>query len=244
MHLDVSTIENTDFSERFAHFLARTSVGYVTDNVTTLLTDRGIENRLLDSLVAGLPQGAIIAGGFMTSVLLEEKTAKDIDLFFTSAAAFAETVNLLLNPPKQEEDGDLWAWQGYELKSGEDALKGVNSARYLTFVHSKGKRPDIQCLRMVWYTDAAHVIDSFDLTIAQFAIEAGGVVTYRPSAFLDLSRKRIVSHRIQFPASTLRRLIKYAHKGFYACPGSLAKICEEIQAFKGEIDVNAVVYVD
>jgi len=31
---------------------------------------------------------------------------------------------------------------------------------------------------------------------------------------------------------------------FYACPGSLARICTEIQAFKGAIDVNAVVYVD
>lgn len=244
MHLDPTIIKDTDFAVKFAHFLTRTSVTYATDSYATLLTDRGVENRLLDSLVAGLPSGAIIAGGFMTSMLLEETTAKDIDVFFTSAAAFAETVNQLLSPPSKDEDSELWAWTGYELKGGEDALKGINDCRYLTFVHTKGKRPDIQCLRMVWYTDAAHVIDSFDLTIAQWAIEKGGAITYRPSAFLDLARKRIVSHRIQFAASTLRRIIKYAHKGFYACPGSLATICEQIQAFKGPADANEVVYVD
>lgn len=249
LYLDPSTLKDTGFAEQFAHFLTRTPTSYARDGYSSILKDRGIENRLLDSLVAGLPEGAIIAGGFMTGVLLEEKTAKDIDIFFTSAAAFAATVNLLLNPPKangdDDEDGEMWAWSGYELKGGEDALKAVNSCRFLTFVHTKGKRPDIQLLRMVWYEDAAHVIDSFDLTIAQFAIEKEGVVTYRPSAFMDLSRKRLISHRIQFPASTLRRLIKYAHKGFYACPGSLATICEQIQGFQGtDPDVNKVVYVD
>ena len=76
MYLDPSTVKDTDFAQRFAHFLTRTSVSYVTDNATTLLTDRGIENRLLDSLVLGLPPGAIIAGGFMTSALLEEEGGK------------------------------------------------------------------------------------------------------------------------------------------------------------------------
>ena len=242
MHLDLAAIKDTDFKQRFAHFLERTNVAYSRDDFA-LLTDRGIENRLLESLVAGLPEGAIIAGGFMTSVIMEEDKAKDIDIFFTSAASFVATVNLLLNPPEGEEDDDMWAWRGYELKGGEDALKGVNQCRYLTFVHSKGKRPDIQLLRMVWYDSAEHVIDSFDLTIAQFACDKNGII-YRPTAFLDLARKRIISHRIQFAASTLRRIIKYAHKGFYACPGSLAKICEQIQQFRGPADANEVVYVD
>lgn len=249
MYLDPSTVKDTDFAQRFAHFLTRTPTAYASDDIS-LLKDRGIENRLLDSLIAGLPEGAIIAGGFMTGVLLEESTAKDIDVFFTSAKAFCDTVNLLLNPPVGDdgkpEDSDIWAWHGYELKGDESVLEdpAINNCRFLTFVHKKGTRPDIQLLRMVWYEDASHVIDSFDLTIAQWAIQRGGVITYRPSAFLDLARKRIVSHRIQFPSSTLRRIIKYAHKGFYACPGSLAKICEQIQAFKGAPDVNDVVYVD
>lgn len=248
MHLDPSSIEDTDFKDRFAHFLTRTTVSYATDSIQNLLTDRGIENRLMDSLLAGLPDGAVIAGGFMTSVLLEEATAKDIDVFFLHKEAFAATVNLLLNPEEvpTKEDGEkdnLWAWRGYELKGGEDALNGVNNCRFLTFIHTKGTRPDIQLLRMVWYEDAEHVIDSFDLTIAQIALSKRGI-TYRPSGLMDLVRKRLVSHRVQFPASTLRRVVKYAHKGFYACPGSLAKICEQIQEFKGDTDVNEVVYVD
>jgi hypothetical protein len=98
-------------------------------------------------------------------------------------------------------------------------------------------------MKMVWYEDASHVIDSFDFTISQFAFTNNSFV-YNGEAMMDLARKRLVLHRMQFPASTLRRLIKYASKGYYACPGSLINICEAIQTFNGSPDVNEVVYVD
>jgi len=229
------------FAARFAHFITRTSTIYASSPLS-ILKDRGIENRLLDNLVEFLPNGAIIAGGFLTSVITEEDKSKDVDFFFASEQAFRDIIALLLKDAAFHKENGSWAYDGYTIKGDKmPDLDKLGDIRYLVFEHPT--RPALQLLRMVWYDSPEHVIDTFDLTIVQFAVTRAGLV-YNPVSWIDLSRKRLVLHRMQFPASTLRRIIKYAHKGFYACPGSLAKICEEIQAFKGDMDANAVVYVD
>lgn len=230
------------FARKFKHFTTRTETKYA-ESALSILSDRGIENRLFENLVEFLPDGAIIAGGFVTSVLLEDDKAHDIDFFFTSQKAFNEMIDYLLSDDEKVKKSDgAWAYMGYTLKDADKIdLEHLGNTRFVTFVHPK--RPALQLLRMVWYDSPEHVIDTFDLSVVQFAATPNKL-TYNPAAFLDLSRKRLVLHRIQFPASTLRRIIKYSHKGFYACPGSLAKICEEIQKFSGDIDINEVVYVD
>lgn len=231
----------TKFAERFAHFLTRTPTTYASAPLS-ILKDRGIENRLLDNLVEHLPDGVIVAGGFLTSVIAEEDKSKDVDLFFTSEEAFRATVALLSESEAQHNERGSWSLGGYMIKGGVmPDLDKLGEQRYLTFEHPS--RPALQLLRMVWYDSPEHVIDTFDLTIVQFAASRAGLI-YNPTAWLDLSRQRIVLHRMQFPASTLRRVIKYAHKGYYACPGSLAKICEEIKGFAGAADINEVVYID
>lgn len=233
------------FAQKFEHFMSRTSTSYSSAPLS-ILADRGIENRLFQNLVQHLPDGAILAGGFVTSVLLNEQTSKDIDIFFTSESAFYNTIKLIQNAATisatTEGDDKPWSFSGYTLKDADKIdLEKLGDTRFVTFEHPK--RPALQLLRMVWYTDATHVIDTFDLTIVQFAATKDGFV-FNPISFLDLSRKRIVLHRMQFPASTVRRIIKYSQKGFYACPGSLANICAEIQKYNGNPDVNEVVYVD
>lgn len=233
------------FAQKFEHFMSRTPTQYSTAPLS-ILADRGIENRLFENLVQHLPAGAIIAGGFVTSVLLDEQTSKDIDIFFTSEKAFYDTVTFIHNAAtisaQTQGDDKPWSFDGYTLKDADKIdLEKLGDTRFITFVHPK--RPALQLLRMVWYQDAAHVIDTFDLTAVQFAATKDGF-TFNPISFLDLSRKRIVLHRMQFPASTMRRIIKYSQKGFYACPGSLANICTEIQKYSGQPDVNDVVYVD
>ncbi len=139
-------------------------------------------------------------------------------------------------------DTEAWAWKGYRPKDDvQFDLDHLGNARFITWVHPT--RPALQLIRMVWYDSPEHVIDSFDLSVVQFAAD-GKSLYYNPASWLDLSRKRLVLHRMQFPASTLRRLIKYASKGFYACPGALAHICEEIQKFQGPAGTEKIVYVD
>lgn len=227
--------DTSTFKEKFAHFLTRTERQYTTSSLR-YLADRGIENRLLESLLSYLPDGAIIAGGFALSVVSEDKNAKDIDFFFTSEEAFRKTYDLFVSGDHDVES-DGWAYGGYTV----DKNTTSKSSRYVLLTHPK--RPSVQLMKMVWYDDAAHVIDTFDFTIAQFAFTKNAFI-YNGEAMLDLSKKRLLLHRMQFPASTLRRLIKYTSKGYYACPGSLTTIATAIQEFTGALDVNQVVYVD
>lgn len=240
--LEEISVENDSLQElfkiRFSHFLTRTDKEYCKENLS-FLVDRGIENRLLENLVEHLPDGAIIAGGFILNVINEEKNATDIDFFFTSKEAFNNTLDLFLNR-SEEDEKDIWAYGGYSPKLGEDG-KPITNERYISLVHPT--RPAIQLIKMVWYEDAKHVIDSFDFTITQCAVDNKGFY-FNSATLMDLARKRLVLHRLQYAASTLRRLIKYSKKGYYACPGSLVTIAEAIQKFNGPMDANQVVYLD
>lgn len=233
----------------------------------THMEDRGIENRLLSSLISALPEGTIIAGGFMTAVMGNNKDAQDIDLFFTSADAFADTFNRLIEAgdentfQKNFSKEEQWAIAGYKLDNGSRAslvqqkaefgMSGLalpggwtvsHDTRYVKFVHPT--RPPIQLIKLAWYKDAEHVIDSFDLTVAQFALDvATGDLVCNPISIMDLVGKKIVLHRMQFPSSTMRRVIKYTKKGYYACPGALTKIAEQV-AEHIEDDDAQFVYVD
>jgi hypothetical protein len=77
--------------------------------------DRGIENRLMESLANCLPNGTVIAGGFMTAVMGNNKDAQDIDLFFLNPHAFAKAFNTLMDPENEIADfseDEHWAAQG------------------------------------------------------------------------------------------------------------------------------------
>lgn len=218
------------------------------------MVERGIENRLLTSLAAAMPDGTIIAGSFMTSVMSNNTEAKDIDLFFTSPVSFGLAVNILLNPEDVDgfdfEKEEHWAVEGYKLDTASEKSFAENygspfvtkDTRFLKFVHPH--RPPIQLIKLAWYDNAEHVIDSFDLTVSQFAYDcATDELVCNPMSIMDLMGKKLVLHRMQFPSSTLRRIIKYTHKGFYACPGSLARVAEEVAA-KIEQEDREYVYID
>lgn len=235
------------WDKRMPHFIERTKTQYARAPISTL-TGRGIENRLFDSLISGLPKGAYLGGGFMTSVVNDDKNAKDIDIFFNGPDAFKKTVEMFLNG--NELDDDLWAFKDYKLDTEDTVFKtDMSQLRFVKFTHAT--RPPVQLIKLVWYESAEHLIDTFDFTIAQFATD-GDELVFNPISFLDLSRKRLVLHRLQFPASTLRRLIKYTQKGYYACPGSLIDITQNINDLLSKMkaggtdfsEFEQVVYVD
>lgn len=229
-------------------FLSRTDTVYAKVKIASL-KERGIENGLFNAVIQVLPKQVYIAGGFMTSLLQEDKNAKDIDVFCGSALAFQEMCNLLISPPekKDSDDGDLyWAYRGYKTNTDIAKFNDHNeSVRFINFVHESGKRPEIQVMKMSWYTDAEHVIDTFDLTIAQISTD-GEFVYLNPLTQFDLAKRKLVLHRMQFPASTIRRIIKYASKGYYACPGSLVNISSHIQDWTQKLDIDEAnfVYLD
>lgn len=250
--------KNNPIPSELPQFLSRTNTKYAT-TPNSILIDRGISNRLLDSLLEGLPYGAYIAGGFLTSIIQEDDKAGDIDLFFNSEEAFLATYKLFAEgaqkPPENltddpevfkptpEGNDKLWAFHGWKISDETIPGQDAHKLRFVKFVHPK--LPPVQLIKLVWYKNAEHVIDSFDLTIAQFATDGKNLV-FNPVSFLDVARKRIVLHRMQFPASTIRRIVKYTSKGYYACAGALSKIAMGIhESIRDNPDgVEKVVYVD
>lgn len=221
----MSEIQPFWYPEEAPVFVSRTTTQYARTPIITALNDRGLENARLAQLAKELPKGTIISGGFLNAVMADKsESASDIDLFFTGPQAFMEAYEILSEPSKNNETTYL---QGYKPDIDKEMLlKDSKLLRFVKFKHEKYL--PIQLVKLVWYESAEHCIDSFDLTCVQFAVDKNELV-YNPLGMIDLARKRIVLHRMQFPTSTLRRLIKYAKKGFYACPGSLQRIATQVE---------------
>lgn len=210
------------------HFYTLTETKYDRTPWKELFRIRGITTSLLDNLVSSLPQGAIIAGGFVASLLRGgDIKVGDIDIFFTNTTAYEQTYQMFINPP---EDRNAWSIREYNPSITWDELRNKSEqVRLVKFSSDNPERIPIQLIKMVWYNSAEHVIDSFDFTVCQFAIDGPDLI-YNPLSLLDLAANRIVSHRHHYPADTLYRLIKYAKKGFNIPPQTLIKIAADIKA--------------
>ncbi len=205
------------------------------------LSDRDINNRLLDNIFETL-NDVIVSGSFMAGVLLENKDiSNDIDMFFTSENSFKIALQYLLDHQKDEKDNDdNWSLCGYTIQNdiNNEDTNWMNT-RFIKFTHPK--RPPVQLLKLFWYKDMVQVIDSFDFTCIQIATD-GKYIVMNPLGILDLRSKKLVLHRVQFGASTIRRIMKYSKKGFYACPGFLQQVAEELKKLTSED--NEIVYID
>jgi hypothetical protein len=178
---------------------------------------------ILTKFAESLPTGACIAGGSVMSALLNETTATDIDIFFTSAHAFEVVYTMLSNTSSGSA-----LFSGYSTDTKLDDVKTDNNIRFIKFTNKDTNYKPIQLIKMVWFDSPDHVIDSFDFTVTQFALHKNDLI-FNPIAFADLYRKRLVINRIQHPTTTLRRLIKYTNKGYYADQRMLLQIAEKIK---------------
>lgn len=247
-------------------FVERTETQYV-KLPHSVLIERGVSSELIEGLIKQLPEGAYVCGGYALSLFSGKNHANDIDIMFTSEQAFITTFNLLqeyskeslklkaetnafnlleeLSKDPERGEGKYKDYKNYTLVTDfEDFKTDTKKHRFVVFTHDA--KPKIQLIKLVWYEDGQHIIDTFDLTVTQVAIDKDFVYV-NPLTILDLANKKLVLHRMQFPASTLRRIIKYSAKGFYACPGSLVNIATKIMEYEGDMDIatdSQFVYID
>ncbi len=169
-------------------------------------TDKDFDETTLADVLRGLPplseSGPWLAGGALRRTLLGQEPESDFDIFF----------------------GDAIQLDGYRRSLEKNGLTLVRETEH--HLHFRGKvgesaiERDIQLIRFAFYADAAAVVDSFDYTICQFAYN-GETLTVGDYALFDLGRRRLAVHKITFPVSSARRLLKYATQGFTACNGCL-----------------------
>lgn len=154
-----------------------------------------------------IKQDAWCAGGAIRRTLIKQPLDSDFDFFF-------------------RDSGHMDTWE-----SGlPSTLKQVRETEH----HKHWRGPigesdiavDIQAINFKYYKSAEDVIDSFDYTITQFALEENTLVT-TPYALWDLGRRKLAIHRVTYPVATMRRMLKYTQQGFTACGGCMAQLMRD-----------------
>ena len=168
--------------------------------------------------------GAWCAGGAIRRTLIKQPLSSDFDFFFRSAEQLADWEKALpstLSLVRETEHHKHW-----KGTIGESAIP-----------------VEIQAIRFRYYESAADVIDSFDYTITQFALDGDKLVT-TPEALWDLGRKKLAIHKVTYPVATMRRMLKYATQGFTACGGCMATLLRETTSTPEVMAQLNIQYVD
>lgn len=222
--------------------------------------DRGMAHKMLFEIQRALPEGAWIAGGCFERAIHGEPI-KDIDIFFRDEETFMKAFDSLtavekiekldLDVPFEEDvntnEGKNW-YSNLVEKDPEEMEGIIGSSKTRFIVLTKKNRPDIQLIKTMWYPSAEAVLHGFDFTAAQIATKTvnGHVeVTMNPMALSDIQRKRLILWRMTFPTSTIRRMIKYAQKGYYACGGALETLATAVRdQMTDHPDTKDIQYID
>ena len=80
-------------------------------------------------------------------------------------------------------------------------------------------------------------IEAFDFTCCMFAAGTENIY-HGDNTFIDLSKRQLMINKITYPASTLKRAIKYCSRGYAICDGELKKIVESIRNMEVEPEVE------
>lgn len=184
----------------------------------------GCDTDDLFRVIDKLPRGAWCAGGAIRRTLAKHALDSDYDFFFKSVdamneweAALPKTLTLIRETDHHKH------WRGI-LEGSELSV-------------------DIQAIKFRYYDTAESVIDSFDYTITQFALDGDALVT-TPYALWDLGRKKLAIHKVTYPVATMRRLLKYSNQGFTACAGCMATLLRETASNPDALAQLDIEYVD
>jgi len=169
-------------------------------------TNKKFEETTLFGILAALPplseKGPWLAGGAIRRTLLGQEPESDLDIFFSDAMVL---------------DGFR---RSLEAKGMTKVRETEHHVHFRGALGDSAIPRDIQLIRISFYPNAAAVIESFDFTICQFAFD-GKTMTLGDYALWDLGRRRLAVHKITYPVSSARRMLKYATQGFVACNGCL-----------------------
>lgn len=175
-------------------------------------------------VLSRVQNGAWCAGGAIRRTIANMPLDSDFDFFFKSADALAEwETKLPKTLVRLRETQHHVHWRG---PVGDSAVP-----------------VDIQAIRFRYYDSAEAVIDSFDYTITQFALDGTELVT-TPYALWDLGRRRLAIHKVTYPVATMRRMLKYTSQGFTACAGCMATLLRETATRPEALASLDISYVD
>lgn len=189
--------------------------------------------------------GPFLAGGAVRRAIegagwaIHEDT--DFDLFFKSEEQYQQIRKILMEgvekdtaSPNTNQQSDEKGW----ICHGAVSVKYKNSTGdvdnfLIKYVSSDEATQEtiykVQLVKKHFFENAAQLIDFFDFTICQFATD-GDQLLCGDYALWDLGRKRLVVHKITYPVSSMRRMIKYTKQGFYVCNLTMTLFLQAVAA--------------
>jgi len=181
--------------------------------------------------------GAFLCGGALTA-WLGGYPPSDFDFFFP-VLEMAERLHQRLLCEGAVLDGYQGTEAGkpiYEaIQKGELHIDELVSEvieneeiRALNYSMPTSDRPDlIQIVLLIQGADPPAIIDTFDFTISQLGTD-GWYLYFGEYTWTDLFRKRLRVHHIHHGISTMRRMVKYSRRGFYACVGTMRDVAQGV----------------
>jgi hypothetical protein len=104
----------------------------------------------------------------------------------------------------------------------EEMLRAIN--------YMKAGNQTTRQIVMVIRGEPDEVINTFDLSITQWAIDKNNVY-WGEHTIQDMVRKRCRVNRIHHPLSTIRRMVKYSQRGYFFCNGTMIDIACSLADF-------------
>lgn len=152
-----------------------------------------------------------IAGGAVLEAALFDTRTSDADLFFRSEGDLERALGAIL-----QQDGH------FDVK-GEKVYKAT--------LEALGR---IDLIRNI-YSDPLACIETFDFTVACCAVDRNGLFYCHDQFFQHVAARKLEINAVTFPLSTIKRIEKYARKGFSLSPhacyqiASAAKDAEDLK---------------
>jgi hypothetical protein len=175
--------------------------------------------------------GVYLAGGLLrtlmstTEELSPEKT--DIDIFFQTPQARVDAQMFL---EKQTPYYKIY-------QCPEDKL-----ATYV-YLDGEAEKWKLQLITITYYNKIEDVIDSFDFTCTMFGTDGLNFV-HGDTSISDTIDKHLVWHKITYPSSSMRRMMKYARKGYWMNEKDYQWFVQMVWEHNWEISDEKLVYVD
>lgn len=168
-----------------------------------------------------LEDGIWLAGGALRSVIGDEPIA-DYDLFFRHGLVAAKT--------------------RVELESkGFETVFKCPEGKLTTYKKGDMK---VQCITENYYPSMQDLLDTFDISACRYATDGTVFISYY-SAIRDTLKKQINLHRVDYPVATLKRVAKYAAKGYKLTSKAATYFTQIVydRGVRGE-ELNTRVYID
>lgn len=147
-----------------------------------------------------------IAGGSVRDYFMGIYTTNDYDLFFPNEKEYLKA-------------------EKYFKKNGCEVIFENDNALKIKY---NGIKFD---LIKIYFETPEIAINKFDFTISMLAVDYNKVY-HGKTTFIDLSKRQLIFNTIDFPTSTVKRVLRYYTKGFRMCDGETLRLINAVKREK------------